>query len=325
MKKILAIVLCVSIYVAGFAQDKKSAVHVSFVPPLSTNGMQAPAYTNAFSFNMLVGISKNETGVTFGGLANIIGNDATGVQFAGLYNYVGNSGKGLQFAGLTNISGEMKGVQFAGLLNTTKNISGLQFGGLLNVAHDVSGVQFGGLLNIAKNVSGVQFAGLINIAESSDYPIALINIIKNGEYGVSLSYDETGSTVAAFRSGGKYLYGILGVGYNHKVEGSSFVIEGGLGARIHIASWLRLNNELKVQSLNNFSDTQTLKAGYALMPSFHISPHFELFGGPSINYIQTDNLANTRVLPGNHLWKRCSGTKIEQLYIGYQVGVQYIF
>ncbi len=77
-----------------------STVHVSFFPPLSTNGRQAQYYSNDFSFSLLAGVSKNEEAFAFAGLANLIRNDAAGFQFAGLANYTGNEGSGFQFAGL---------------------------------------------------------------------------------------------------------------------------------------------------------------------------------------------------------------------------------
>ena len=71
---------------------------------------------------------------------------------------------------------------------------------------------------MANDVKGVQWAGLLNIARNSDVPIGLINIIKNGEMGMAVTYDGIGNAVASFRSGGKYTYGILGIGYNHKLS-----------------------------------------------------------------------------------------------------------
>ena len=99
MKKILVFILCALAYSTLSAQtdeNKKSAFQLSFVPPLSTNGMHASEYTNQVSLNLLIGVSKNEELLTWGGLANIILNDAKGLQWAGLSNYVGNDGQGLQ-------------------------------------------------------------------------------------------------------------------------------------------------------------------------------------------------------------------------------------
>lgn len=140
--------------------------------------------------------------------------------------------------------------------------------GLANTASEMTGIQFAGLVNIAKKVNGLQVAGLVNIADKSDCPIGLINIIKNGEMGVAVTYDALGSTVTTFRSGDRYTYGIIGVGYNHKTENNSLVAEGGFGAHIPVTSWFRINNELKASTIGNDSDEPVLNTGYSLIPSF---------------------------------------------------------
>lgn len=329
MKKILVLMLCVFICSVSSAQtgeNKKSVFQFSFVPPLSTNGLDAFQYTNQVSINLLAGISKNEKVFTLGGLSNIILHDARGMQFAGLSNYVGNDGQGFQFAGLANVNkNQFSGFQFAGLVNTASEMRGFQFSGLANIAKDVQGFQFAGLINIAKNVKGAQFAGLINIAESSDCPIGLVNIIKNGEKSIAVTYDGIGNAVVSFRSGGKYTYGILGVGYNHKTRGNSFVTEGGLGAHIPVVSWFRINNELKVSSIGAANDNPVLNAGYSFIPAFKIGKSFELFAGVSINYMETTDVNNRAVFPDQSLWKKYDASKLQQLYIGYQAGVQYLF
>lgn len=76
--------------------------------------------------------------------------------------------------------------------------------------------------------------------------------------GVAVTYDALGSTVATFRSGGRYTYGIIGIGYNHKTENNSLVAEGGFGAHIPVTSWFRINNELKASTIGNDSDEPVL-------------------------------------------------------------------
>lgn len=318
-KTVLSILSGISIFLAGNVsartqvphQEKKTAVQVSFVPPLSTNGVDAARCSNGFSLNLLAGVSKNERAFTLGGLANIIKNTSNGFQLAGLGNYVGNEGRGVLFAGLSN--------------RVKNRYTGVQFAGLANISGDVTGVQFAGLVNIAGNVSGVQFAGLMNVANRSDYPIGLINIIREGEMSVAVSYNEIGTAGITFRSGGKVTYGILGVGYNHKAEGSAFTVLGGFGAHITVTSWFRINNELAGETFGNFYDEITFKVGYALMPAFKIGRHFEVFGGPGLNYMQTDDMDNRKLFPHNSLWKKESSSEHQQIYIGYQAGLQYIF
>lgn len=329
MKKISGFLLLAFVCNVAFAQnneDKNTTFQFSFITPLSTNGLHSSEYTNKVSINLLAGVSKNEEHFTFGGLTNVILNDASGFQFAGISNHIGNEGCGVQLAGLANTNkNNFSGFQFAGLVNTASNANGFQFSGLVNIAKGMKGVQFAGLVNIAKDVKGVQFAGLVNIAENSDCPIGLINIIKNGEKSIAVTYDGIGNVMASFRSGGKYTYGILGVGYNHKVKENDLVSEAGLGAHIPVVKWFRINNELKVTSIGCDASNPAFNAGYTLIPEFKLGEHFGLFGGVGINYMYTDNLSNKDLFPNHSLWKKHNTTKLQQLYIGYQVGLQYIF
>lgn len=277
-------------------------------------------------FGGLFNRTKSVTGIQFGGLMNLADGKGCGLQFGGLANVVRGDYRGLQFGGLFNTAKDVKGVQFSGLVSVAKDVNGAQFSGLVNVAKDVNGAQFSGLVNVAKNVEGAQLAGILNIAENSDCPIGLVNIIKNGEKGIGVTYDILGNAMVSFRSGGKYTYGILGVGYNHKVNGKGMVVEGGIGANIMTGlSWFRIRNELKVSSIGCGSDEMTLNGGYALLPAFKIGKHFELFGGPSINYLTSSDPENFHLFKGKTLWNKQTGSRSQQLYVGYQVGVHYIF
>lgn len=314
MKKIQSvfiILLTVFHLSAQMNQGKYVPFHFSFIPPLSSNGINASQYTNGASFSILAGMSANERNFTFASISNVIANEARGLQFAGISNYIGKQGQGVAFAGMTNITkGTYKGVQFAGLLNTSK---------------DITGLQFAGLLNIAGKVRGVQFAGLLNIAEESDCPIGLVNIVKRGEMGIALTYDILGNGIVSFRSGGKYTYGIIGFGYNHKLPGNNkTVAEAGYGVHIPCYSWFQINNEFKVTSTAT-SDKPFLNASYSLLPSFKIKKHYNIFGGASLNYSTTTEMDNQTLFPQNNLWKKHTDNRLQQLFIGYLVGIQYIF
>ncbi|WP_337423015.1 hypothetical protein [Barnesiella intestinihominis] len=314
MKKIQSvfiILLTVFHLSAQMNQGKYVPFHFSFIPPLSSNGINASQYTNGASFSILAGMSANERNFTFASISNVIANEARGLQFAGISNYIGKQGQGVAFAGITNIAkGTYKGVQFAGLLNTSK---------------DITGLQFAGLLNIAGKVRGVQFAGLLNIAEESDCPIGLVNIVKRGEMGIALTYDILGNGIVSFRSGGKYTYGIIGFGYNHKLSGDNkTVAEAGYGVHIPCYSWFQINNEFKVTSTAT-SDKPFLNASYSLLPSFKIKKHYNIFGGASLNYSTTTEMDNQTLFPQNNLWKKHTDNRLQQLFIGYLVGIQYIF
>lgn len=328
MKKLSILLLVAMVAFSSFAQapnEKRSVFHFSFVPPLSTNGLHAAQYTNIASLSLLAGVAKNEEAFGMAGLANLVKENAGGFQIAGLVNYAGNTLRGMQLGGLVNVAGTMNGFQWAGLGNIAADVKGFQWSGLGNIAADVKGFQLAGVFNVAKNVSGVQFAGLINIAQNSDYPLALLNIIKNGEYSLAATYNETGSMLLTFRSGGRITYGILGIGYNYKADDKQCVMEGGFGAHIPINSWLRLNNEVKGGMIGDFSDASAFYTHYALLPAFRVVRNFEIFAGPSINYMQSDDPKNKELFPRHSLWKKEAGARLQQLYLGYEVGIQVIF
>jgi hypothetical protein len=331
-------------------EERHSTVQVSFFPPLGTNGTRSGLYTNDFSFNILAGVSRNERAFALAGLANVIRGNATGFQLAGLANYTGGEGRamqlaglanivrgdhtGLQWSGLANTSDNLNGFQIAGLTNITSDMTGVQIAGLANIAGDVDGFQLSGLFNVAKKVCGVQFASLVNVAEESDYPIGLVNIIKEGEMGIAVAYNEIGTASLTFRSGGRVMYGILGFGYNHRIERRKevFSIVGGWGAHINILPWLRINNEITMEQNGLFSGkSNTFKAGYALLPAFRPVPHIEIFGGPSINYMYSSDEGKFGLFPNGSLWKKESTTrntgnlKLQHAFVGWQAGVQFLF
>ena len=267
----------------------------------NASGVQFAGLTNhiknsgkGVEFAGLVNTASHFKGLQFAGFTNIA-DHATGLQFAGLSNTATKYIRGVQFAGIVNTAGDVNGIQFAGFVNIAKKVRGVQFAGIVNTAGDVNGIQFAGFVNIAKKVRGVQFATLVNVADTCDCPIGIINIIRNGEKGIALTYDinGTGTGIVSFRSGGKYTYGIIGVGINHRIDGDNKIaIEAGYGVHIPVFEWFRIDNELKAttigtaeNSINNFS--------YSLLPSFIINRHYNIFAGVSINYLFTQSSRTT--------------------------------
>ena len=375
MKKIIILIISLLLFLNVFSQeDKFRPVQINFGFPLSTINMkEAKSYTNAFSINLLVGISKNERSLSLSCLSNIVANDATGLQIAGISNHIGNKGYGiavagiantagfyngiqiggisnftkdsnigLQIGGIANYSGSTKGLMLGGIANITKDSNiglqiggivnysgsakGLMLGGISNISGDFTGFQFAGVMNVAKNVKGVQFASIINIADDSDFPIAFINIIKNGKMGVSLSYDILNNTVLSFRSGGKYTYGILGVGYNAKVnDGSKIMAEAGYGIHIPVNHLFEINNEFKATSVGFSNDKTCYNFAYLLAPSVTFWNHYNIFGGVSFNYLNSDYEDSNDLLPKKYLWSKDTNDNAQRMYIGYQIGLQYVF
>ena len=375
MKKIVILIISLLLSFNVFSQeDKFRPVQINFGFPLSTINMkEAKSYTNAFSINLLVGISKNERSLSLSCLSNIVANDATGLQIAGISNHIGNKGYGiavagvantagfyngiqiggisnftkdshigLQIGGIANYSGSTKGLMLGGIANITKDSNiglqiggivnysgsakGLMLGGISNISGDFTGFQFAGVMNVAKNVKGVQFASIINIADDSDFPIAFINIIKNGKMGVSLSYDILNNTVLSFRSGGKYTYGILGVGYNAKVnDGSKIMAEAGYGIHIPVNHLFEINNEFKATSVGFSNDKTCYNFAYLLAPSVTFWNHYNIFGGVSFNYLNSDYEDSNDLLPKKYLWSKDTNDNAQRMYLGYQIGLQYVF
>lgn len=291
---------------------KRRPVQVSFFYPLCTNGFEASNYANNVSISFIEGRSRSVNGLALAGCVNTVKEDGRGLLMSGLLNAVHGTMSGVQLAGLVNIAGAAS--------------RGIQLAGLVNVARDFSGLQLAGLVNVAHTVRGVQLAGLVNVADSSDFPIGFINLIKNGEMGIALSYNELGTTMLSFQSGGRYTYGILGIGYNHYLHGQQpFIVSGGLGAHIPCTNWLRLNCELKSANLLPIKPSldRLMVLNFSLLPAFRLLPHLELFGGPSISFASVDH-DYRNVLPSYSLWRRIDATRTRQLHVGFQAGVQYI-
>ena len=291
---------------------KRRPVQVSFFYPLCTNGFEASNYANNVSISFIEGRSRSVNGLALAGCVNTVKEDGRGLLMSGLLNAVHGTMSGVQLAGLVNIAGAAS--------------RGIQLAGLVNVARDFSGLQLAGLVNVAHTVRGVQLAGLVNVADSSDFPIGFINLIKNGEMGVALSYNELGITMLSFQSGGRYTYGILGIGYNHYLHGQQpFIVSGGIGAHIPCTNWLRVNCELKSTNLlpARESTDGLMALNFSLLPASRLLPHLELFGGPSISYARVDH-DYRNVLPSYSLWRRIDATRTRQLHLGFQAGVQYI-
>ncbi len=322
--------------------------------PESTNGFSLNILQgiskneNNFSMSGLAGIVKNDArGFHISGVYHYVGNQLSGVQMAGIANYTRHTVKGLQLAGAVNMT-QNGGTQVSGLVNTAKNVTGVQLTGTVNLA-DTVGTQITGLVNIAQKVEGVQISsvwnqaedvhsqvsgivnrakkvkgvqvGFINIADSSDYAIGLVNIIKNGERSLSVSYDETGSAILSFRSGGKTLYGILGLGYNTKFLGDNiFAAEAGIGAKVLQRDYFTLRAEGISQTLSRLKGDSYNKTSLRVLPSVKLGDQLELFAGPSLNFAFLDN-DEKRTFVKKTFWKSSKEDTSFASHIGFTAGL----
>jgi hypothetical protein len=339
--KALALLLMVFISTNIYAQSDRARTNIGLVYPLSSNWKNAPHDTNSFSLNLIAGVSAAERGVTFAGFTNIIHHDTKGLQVAGFSNHIGTNangtmfagflntyagGKGVGVAGFANISRTGTGAQVAGFLNKGGNVSSVQVAGFLNMANDLKGAQIAGFMNIAKKSKGTQI-GFINIADSAGTQVGIINIAKNGEKGISATIDENQTTILAFRSGGKTLYGIIGIGYNFNNKREKYAYEAGIGAHVLKIQSFRLNAELVGGGLESLKgEANYSKSSFRLIPAFRITPSIEIFGGPSFNYINTDT-EDGRNMTKKYInsWTRNDGRNLYGFYVGYTAGIQVLF
>src|SRR5690606_3868538 len=152
-----------------------------------------------------------------------------------------------------NLAKSVKGVQVAGFGNNAKDAN-VQAAGFYNIAENVN-TQIGGFINIAKDVKGVQLSGFINIADSCDFPVGIINISRKGEKFLGATVDDDLTSLITFRSGGKYLYGIIGVGANFRYPTAVYASEAGIGAHLPLGKSFRLNGEIVSTSLSDYWTT----------------------------------------------------------------------
>lgn len=350
------IILLTSCFAFG-QKDSTTVVHIGFIYPVSSNGKNAASYTNRFSLHAIAGLSKGETGLAMAGVANVVKQDVSGVQMAGVVNVIGNSASGTQLAGVANVTGnssagaqlagfanitrnEANGAQLAGFMNMAGSAGGAQVAGFANIARkDAKGLQMAGFFNkgnvvntqiagfanVARKVKGIQLAGFINIADSSDYPIAIFNFIKNGEKSVAVTLDETMTGIVSFRSGGRVLYGIAGIGYNFKDNRKDmYAFEGGLGAHIPAGRSLRVNIEAVSHTLTDFDHGSYFKNSLRILPALKLGNRFEIFAGPTLNYVSYER-ENDYDFVKKYIWKNNKSKDFQGLFVGFNTGVQILF
>lgn len=320
-KHILILTTLIFAGISTFAQQSSQKINIGLVPPLSSNWTSASKDTNSFSLNVIAGVSAAETGFAIAGFGNFVRHNADGVLIAGFMNTSG-SGHGAEIAGFGNFSKNSSGTQIAGFSNFGGNVSAVQIAGFMNVAKKVNGAQISGFINTAKVVHGTQIAGFINIADTADCQIGLINISKNGEMSLAATIDENRTTMLSLRSGGKFLYGIIGVGYNVSNKKDVYAYEAGLGAHLIHVEPFRLNAELTNSSLLNFKGLDYYRAAFAALPSLRLGNRVDLFAGPSIVYMQTNS--SDDIMRQKHYissWGGKNGDDFRGLYMGYNAGI----
>ncbi len=266
-----------------------NAYQVSLMPRISSQGLFNSQVVNQVSLNIIGGHTAGVNGVEVGGLFNVNQQDVRYFQTAGLFNLVGRRVEGVQVAGASNIVvREVSGMQVAGVSNRAAAVSGTQLAGVFNVAADLRGFQVAGIVNVADRVRGVQLAGLVNVADSSDYPIGLVNLVKNGRRSVGIALDGSGMASLTFRSGGKVMYGLAGVGYRLDGGAQRYGLETGLGAHLLAAGMFGLDAEVANLISTGFSKSSMAQLSLRLLPQFRIGHHWGVTAGPALTYRRPD-------------------------------------
>jgi len=342
MKNITLILFCLTSVIAK-SQNNDSThsgipAQISFIYPLSTNGINSKNISNYLSFNLFYGLNGGLNGLELGalvnsnlsdvngiqmaGLANINTKSANGIILSGLVNIANDSSKAISLAGLSNLNnGNYLGIQAAGLTNTVKgDYIGIQTAGISNFnTGDYFGGQFAGitnttlgnltgmqagLINKAKKVNGLQ-VGLINIADEFEtgIPIGLFSFIKNGFHALDIEHNESVYGNLNLKLGVKHFYNIFKFGYMPK-KGHEHITYGyGVGSMVSITDNFKLSLDVTgnhiVANPNVFKIDFLAKTDLNLR--YHLTKNIGFFAGPSFNiYFSENNEDNTTTLHVPH-------------------------
>lgn len=298
------------------------------------NQKDVKAFQVAGIFNMTGG---DVEGFQVSGIHNFVYGKVNGFQVGGIYNHVKGEVNGGQVAGIYNFSQGSSDIQIAGLLNKTDKANVLQIAGLLNYADRSNGTfqiaglnnfsrgevnyQIAGLVNKAEKVSGVQLAGLLNIAKSSDYPIGLVNLIQDGRKSLSVGIDETGLGQITFRSGGRKLYGVVGVGMRESSE-RMYGFDFGFGLHVFEKENLLMDFEFVNRQTTDFSEYSNNTSFFRWIPAYKIGDRFSIMGGPTIGFTVFDKNWEYPS-PGHVLAGRTTNNGRYALHAGFYAGMAY--
>lgn len=337
----------VSIHALGGVSGKEEAFCISGIGSYvryDANGLMASGIVNVITGNArgahLAGevnyIKGEANGLQGAGFVNVIGS-GTGAQLAGFANVNLSYYRGLQGAGFVNVTKDIDGAQLAGYVNVAKNATGFQGAGFVNVVKNIKGsqvagfanisgdvnTQVSGFVNVAKNVKGVQLSGFVNIADSSDFPIGFVNISKKGEKALGVTINDELTTLVTFRSGGRYLYGIVGLGGSLLYTNyPTYGIELGIGGHIPVSKHFRFNAELATSTLADFESTVIFNSSFRIMPALKLGNTAEIFAGPTFSYEYTDEYDYSAPRK-SYIWKSDFYGYQHRMYIGGIAGLHF--
>ncbi len=142
---------------------------LSFFPGVGIDGAQTKHNTYDFSVNVLLGKVQGVNIMEFGGIGNIVEENAGVMQAAGIFNIVGGNYNGIQSAGVFNsVEGTFKGIQISRVFNKAQSFHGFQSTGVFNIVQeDARFVQMSGVSNITGgHFQGIQGAGVFSKANT---------------------------------------------------------------------------------------------------------------------------------------------------------------
>ncbi|WPR77167.1 hypothetical protein [Algoriphagus sp. NG3] len=267
-------------------------------------------------------VYKNVQGLQIGGIYNHVKGDVNGLQIGGIVNRVNNAAD-LQIAGVVNHAKLSNHFQLAGIANNTLESAGFQLAGISNIVGDTVKHQLSGIINRAKKVNGFQIS-LINIAQENDYAIGLLNFIRNGEMNLSLAIDESSFTHLTLRSGGRKMYGILGVAYNLRAIDTPIGLEAGLGIHLLTNHKFSLDTEFVSLTGTDFQEASNQLQSFRLLSGYRFGNHLRIFAGPSLNFAVLD-MGQENVTNGWNIYERTTSTGIYRSFGGVTGGLQVIF
>jgi hypothetical protein len=142
-----------------------------------------------------------------------------------------------------------------------------------------------GALNIAREASGVQIAAL-NIAEHSDYPIGVLNLVRDGYHAVGLWVNELGAPNFGLKLGGTYLYTFLAASIQPKSSPRWWTGGGGIGGHVPLGKFF-VDIEAASSSVfeGHWKNPQSILCSARANLGWQILPSLAIVGGPSFNVL----------------------------------------
>lgn len=328
MKKLVYLLLATTLGTGTIqAQEEAQPVRpaqVTFIPPMSSNGLEAHKYSNRISVNIFAGYNGGVDGIELGGFANAVKNDVHGAQLAGFTNVVMGRVDGVQLSGFANTTlkefngvqgagfsnvalkgmngaqlsgfsnftiGETKGIQASGFVNVgVGSVKGIQIAGFANVAtKDITGNQISGFANYAREVKGFQI-GFINVCDtiSKGVPIGFLSFVRKGYRAWEIEGNESFYVNAHFKTGTRKFYNIFGVGMRPESNRYLWGVGYGVGTMMKVSEKADFNLDFMAWQINEdeaWTDELHLLTKIKAGLAYNLGARTQVYGGVSWNVL----------------------------------------